>query len=38
MYRRLSFMGVTNKRMIKLWKIKVFMWRAMQDTLQAGKI
>lgn len=42
MYRRLIFRGVLNKRMIKLWKsklpykLKVFLWLAVQDRLQTG--
>lgn len=42
MYRRLAFRGVTNRKMIKLWKsklpykLKVFMWLAIQDRLQTG--
>jgi hypothetical protein len=42
MYRRLTFRGITNKRMIKLWKsklpnkLKVFVWLAAQDRLQTG--
>lgn len=42
MYRYLSFIGVTNARIKKLWqnkmplKIKVSMWLALQDRLQTG--
>jgi hypothetical protein len=42
MYRYLTFIGVTNARIKKLWqnkmplKIKVFMWLALQDRLQTG--
>lgn len=43
MYRTLTFRGVLNKRMIKLWKsnklpnkLKVFVWLAVQDRFQTG--
>lgn len=42
MYRRLTFRGVINRRMQKLWrsklpqKLKVFLWFASQDRLQTG--
>lgn len=42
MYRRLTFRGVTNKRMQRPWKskllqkLKVFTWLAFQDRLQTG--
>lgn len=42
MYRRLTFRGVSNRRMSKLWKsklpnkIKIFAWLAVQDRLQSG--
>ena len=42
MYRLMTFRGVVNKRLIKLWnsrlpmKLKVFMWLAVQDRLQTG--
>lgn len=42
MYRRLSFRGMVNRRMVKLWrnkipmKIRVFMWLVMQGRLQTG--
>lgn len=41
MYRTMSFRGVTNKRMHKLWKIRLptklkdFMWQALQDKSQS---
>jgi hypothetical protein len=42
MYGRLAFRGITNKRMIKLWKsklpykLKVFMRMVVQDKLETG--
>ena len=42
MYRFLSYRGVVNKRMEKLWhtklplKLKIFMWLAIQGRLQTG--
>ena len=42
MYRLMTYRGVVNKRMLKLWKsrlsmkLKVFIWLATQDRLQAG--
>ena len=42
MHRRLSFRGIVNRRMVKLWKnkipmkIRVFMWLVMQGRLQTG--
>jgi hypothetical protein len=42
MYRCLSYLGVSNKRMKKLWKsklpmkLKTFMWLVCQDRIQSG--